>query len=286
MRSIKSSCVVAVVLFAGLTAAPSLAGTITFSLDVTKYGKVANSGDQCGPTSTANSFAFLQNMYPDVYKDDNRIIRDKDGAITADVAKLRDALAQGWGDKTGGRKGMGTTGVQLKEWWASKVTWLEDFAPGKTRYAAQMFNETNTDGWPKKEAISPVYPTFKFMWDALNHGAAIELNLIDVPFKNGHAVSLIGMSFDDTNNDKTWNQGEKIFMKFVDPNDPNGTNADNIQPVELTYDATKGRFEFTWWQDKGRWYIDSALTETPVPGPATWLMAAMGVGLCARRRRG
>lgn len=285
MLSIKRFGLLGCVLVAGLASLPALAGTVTYSLDATKYGKVANSGNQCGPTSTANSFAFLQNMYPDVYKDDNRIIRDKDGAITADVAKLRDALAQGWGDKAGGRAGMGTNGTDLKKWWASKVTWLEDYAPGKTRYAAQMYNENDTNGWPKKEAISPVYPTFKFMWDALNHGAAIELHIIDVPFKNAHAVSLVGMSFEDTNNDKAWNQGEKIYMKFIDPNDPNGANADNIQPVEMTYDNAKGRFEFTWWQDKGRWYIDAALTETPVPGPGTWLIAAVAGGLCAQRRR-
>lgn len=261
----------------------ALAGTVTFELDISKFGKVKNSGNQCGPTSTANSFAFLQAANPDVLKGDNRIIRDKDGVITEDVSKLRDALAGGWGNKAGGRAGMGTDGTDLKKWWASKVAWLEDYAPGKVAFDAQMNNEPDAKNWPKGGGIESKYPTFQFLWDALNHGADIELNVIDVPFKKAHALTLVGLSFDDKNDDKKWSADEKITMKFVDPNDPKGENKDNVQPVELTV-GKDGRFEFKWWQDKGQWYVDSALTET-VPGPAVWFLGAASAGLCMHRRR-
>ncbi|HLO40384.1 MAG TPA: hypothetical protein VK176_05115 [Phycisphaerales bacterium] len=262
----------------------ALAGVVKYELDIGKFGKLDNDGNQCGPTATTNAFSFLQNMYPDVYKGDNRIIRDAAGKITEDLAKTRDALAQGWGDKTGGRAGMGVNGTTLKPWWASKVGWLEDFAPGKTRYAAQMYGETDAKNWVMGKSIEAVYPTFSFLWNAINHGAAIELNVIDVPFKQAHAVTLVGLSFDDANKDKAWDKTEKLFMKFVDPNDPTGKEKANTQPVELTV-GKDGRFEFKWWQDGGQWYVDSALTETPVPSPATWVLAAGGVMCVARRRR-
>lgn len=283
--STTKSAILAILLAAcGLVVAPAIAAEVSFSLDITKFGKVLNSGNQCGPTSTANSFAFLQNAYPNVYKDDNRIIRDKDGAITDDVAKTRDALAGGWGDKTGGKAGMGTNGTQLKPWWETKVAWLENWAPGKTRYDAQMFNEPDSKNWTKGGGIESMYPTFTFMWDALNHGADIELNIINKGFTKAHAVTLVGMTFDDKNDNKKWDAGESLKMRFIDPNDPKQEKADNVQPRELSV-GKDGRFEFTWWQDKDTYYIDSALTETPVPGPGSWLLLGSAGGLCAYRRR-
>jgi hypothetical protein len=269
-----------------LTAASgtAMAGVVKYELDASKFGTLDNSGNQCAPTATTNAFSFLQNMYPNVYKDDNRIIRDADGKITADLAKTRDALAGGWGDKSGGKAGMGTNGTNLAKWWATKVAWLEQHAPGKTRYSAQMYNEKTAKDWVQGKNIDPVYPTFQFMWDALNHGAAIELNLINVGFTNAHAATLVGMSFDDANNDKKWDKTEKLYLKFIDPNDPKGGNKDNKQPVEVTV-GKDGRFEFKWWQDGGQWYVDSALSETPVPGPATWILAAGGMMCMGRRRR-
>ncbi|MCG3124869.1 MAG: hypothetical protein GIKADHBN_03366 [Phycisphaerales bacterium] len=271
------------VALAGVSA-HATAGLVKFELDISKFGKVKNVGNQCGPTSTANSFAFLQNTYTEVYTGDNRIIRDKDGAITDDAAKTRDALAQGWGDKTGGRAGMGVDGTSVKKWWASKVAWLEDWAPGKTYFDGQLYNEKDAKNWTKGGGVEDCYPTFQFLWDALNHGADIELNVIDVPFKKAHALTLVGMSFEDTNNDKKWAAPEKLYMKFIDPNDPEQKNKDNIQPVQLSV-GTDGRFEFKWWQDQGQWYVDSALTETPVPSPASWLLVSVAAGITAYRRR-
>ncbi len=269
--------------FCGLTQTAA-AAEVGFSLDITKFGKVANVGDNCGPTSTANSFVFLQNNYPNIYKDDNRIIRDAAGAITADASKTRDALGAGWGDKTGGRAGMGVNGTTLKPWWTTKVAWLEDWAPGKTRYAAQMYNEPDAKNWVQGKNISSQYPTFTFMWDALNHGADIELNIINKGFTKAHALTLVGLTFGDANDNKKWDNGESLKMRFVDPNDPNQANAGNTQPRALSVGAD-GRFEFTWWQDKDTWYIDSALTETPVPAPAAPALLGSAAGLLAFRRR-
>lgn len=178
---------------------------------------------------------------------------------------------------------MGVNGTTLKPWWAAKVQWLEDYAPGKISYDAQMYNEKDAKNWNKGAGIEDCYPTIQFLWDSLNHGADIELNIIDVPFKKAHALTLVGLAFDDANDDKKWQAGEKLTMRFVDPNDPEQKNKDNIQPVELKV-GTDGRFEFKWWQDQGQWYIDSALTET-VPGPATWVLSVAAGGMCVRRRR-
>ncbi len=273
-----------VLAFAALSGSTALAGTVSYSLDITKFGKLDNSGNQCGNTTSTNAFMFLQNTYTDVYKGDNRIIRDKDGAITADLAKTRDALGGGWGNKAGGRAGMGTNGTTVEKWWASNVSWLEDWAPGKTRYDGQMFGETDATSWSKGADVEAIYPTFQFMWDSLNHKAGIELNIIDVPFKKAHAMTLVGMAFDDKNDDKKWTKDEKLTMTVVDPNDPTQLDKKNIQPIELSV-GTDGRFEFKWWQDQGQWYIDSAMTQVAVPGPATWVLAAGSMGLCMPRRR-
>lgn len=285
MNAKVASGMVAALVF-GVGASIAAADIVGVSTDKTKYGHVANLGNRCAPTATANSFAYLQNAYPNIFKDDNRIVRDAAGTPTNDVTKLRDALCDGWGDHQGPRAGTGAAGANLKQWWEGKVTWLDQFAPGKVDYSAMMFNEPDAGTWIRGNKVTSAYPTWDYLWDAINHGCDVELNIIDVAFTNAHALTLTGLQYDDVGDDGSRDATDPIAMSFIDPNDPNDANATNIQPRALTANTTQGgRFEFQWWQDGAQWYIDSALVECPIPAPSVFaVFGVAGIGALRRRR--
>lgn len=100
----------------------------------------------------------------------------------------------------------------------------------------------------------------------------------------GHAITLTGLCWDDTDEDKKWDPEETAKkILYADPNQD-----DWKAPMEGDVNITGGRIEFTWWQDEKTWYVDHAWSESPIPEPASMIvwatLAALGAIVASRRK--
>jgi hypothetical protein len=233
-------------------------------LDFSKYGKTTNTvcpaapGGICAAAAAINSFTFLQNTHPDLYK----------GKITpnlqADGTDPKDALAfADYYYKLGAEKN-----EWLDTFMTSKKWWIDGKAPGTTIYSSMYLGS----------AYNNDKPGFAFLEKELKDGEDIEF-FVSFKDKDGkelsHALTLYGI---DTTKDamKIW---------YQDPNDP---TTEYERGVTLTdgYLSFKGLYGFG---DDVQLTVYAAFAESAVPEIGTWLMMVAGfggVGFSMRRRRG
>ncbi|HXG12846.1 MAG TPA: hypothetical protein VNK04_24020, partial [Gemmataceae bacterium] len=117
-----------------LTVGSASAEIISAQLPYDQFGHLSNQGASCAATAVANSFRFLENRYPGIY--DQRLTGDPNDPNS--LAAARDRIRDGWQTGTNPpRPGMGC-GPSPDVFWATKIQYIEDFAPGTTAFAGQF----------------------------------------------------------------------------------------------------------------------------------------------------
>ena len=285
-----------------LCATPSTSGAILYQIqkDVELYGNldqddIAGGGEvDCGPVAAVNSFVYLENKYPDVYdrhlvpdiEDPPDNVRDYNELINAAVLVSTAAYMN--------TKAPGGTWDDMFIY--GKYNYIEMQVRGVTIYAAQMLGMWGFPGNPPNvrppDEIPPIpkptwvadlmYPTWDFIFNELYHCEDVEI-LINWA-GGGHYLTLTGFTFDDADGDGVINpdEGENAVIYYIDP--ATGTTGhSNIWNVEVT--SPYGQYELMTNYESGA-IVTMAVSESPIPEPATIAMIASGLmGLVAVARR-
>ncbi|MBN1512615.1 MAG: PEP-CTERM sorting domain-containing protein [Phycisphaerae bacterium] len=256
---------------------------ITLQNPVDSYGKVSNTpAGICAAAATINSFVYLRTQYPTAFQG---LLPDWDGdgdVDNDDYVTSRDKIANGWTHDGSVRKGIYGIGSGMpdKDWWETKVYWIEDFGPGFTVLDGQVYNRPGCTDWHRGNVLENTYPQWAFLWNELEHKEDIELGIYPKTGGAGHAITLTSLKFNDLGSpgNGRWDPAtEEAKIDYLDPNDTS-------QVKWATVSLTGSRLEFEWWQDSQTWYIDHAWTES-IPEPATLGLLALGGFILARRRR-
>lgn len=241
------------------------------------FGHILNSGPRCAPTAVINTFIYLKSSFPDYYDSDSKILPDwnNNGLISDDYKTSRTKLSDtGWINESGiTRQGMFIPGIgtYAQSWWETLNYWIEDFVPQST-YIYGQINPADLDPednpeisqWYNGNSIQPSYPAFDFLWNSLQLGAGIIIGIYPEGSRYGHAITLTGLAFEDTDNDFEWDIDELAKIYYVDP---------NITGQELSADLwidilNGNRLEFNWWQNPySEVYLALNYTLVPVPEP-------------------
>ena len=228
----------------------------------------------CGPTAAVNSFAFLQRKFPSIYGES--LIPDTNGNDMIDYQEMIDvaviledpnfmdcAACHGgttlFPDPNNGIYGGFITGKQK---------YIEQQAPGTTIFKNQGF------------------PNWDFLYGELWDMEDVEL-LVGFYDPNGmriggHYVTLTKFWWEDTNMDDHVDPNEGGMIGFVDP-------ADGMLKMQSLFQLD-GRMDlFTDFAVGGLvafTRIDWAISESPIPEPATATLVTLGMSaLVVRRRR-
>ena len=242
------------------------------------YGTLDQSAvgpNTCGPTSTANSFAYLERAYPEVYSGRKLIpdIEDKDDYGPEELKAVADELKDLM-------KHTDTNGVYIQGLIDGKIKYFEAHAPGTTVVGAQMKYGWDTQ---KPQGIGGIpdrvhentEPTWEWLNQQLLSCEDVEILIRPVGGGLGHFVTLTGMTWQD-DGDGDIEPGEAI-IDYIDPNGGPGQS-----PV--TYN--EGDEELRLLQYKGQsvnFRLEAAVKES-IPEPATMTLLALG-GLAVLRRR-
>ena len=227
----------------------------------------ANGAMSCVPTATMNSFVWLQNAYPSIY-----------GVDAFDLPALQGGQGS-WMAAAGllATNYMNTSalnGTTIADWIGGKVAYLNTYAPGKTIFEGMdtLSLQANRLPWDTN-----ANPTVNFLLAELQAGEDVELGIY--PLDNiGHALTLTGLTWNDTDNSLTFNGPDTLTLNTIDPAKPNVNTVVMLTPGNPmtisggSYDGYK---------------LEVALAES-VPEPATWSLVALGIGafIANRRRRG
>jgi hypothetical protein len=236
----------------------------------------------CGPTAAVNSFVMLQERYPSLY---GELLVPSAAAGNDPTQNEMAAVANQLGDSELANPNptmymdcQACNGTYIENFITGKYKYIEEQAPGVTRYKAYMggtfawrndpgnvtpgFNNGGQPSWVTRGA-----PTAEWLAAELNHGEDIEV-FVEYTNGNSHYLTLFSLSFDDQNNTGT--------MGFIDPLTGGVVNS-NITGLAggyLTLNYGGGATLF------------HAVSESPVPEPGTWLLLSFGsVALLFKARR-
>jgi hypothetical protein len=233
--------------------------TLIDFLDPTKFGNLdqhlvdsckdsIGNSLSCGPSAAVNSFVFLENMYPGVYG--NSLV-DLSGLFTkvqAEVMAANDLSSF-----------MGCTpcsgGTTFSNFVSGKESYINLLAPGTTYYDVMRI------------------PSAEFIDSELAADEDIE-TLINFPDPNfsGHYVTITGITYDTVL--------EMGYLSYIDPADGKLHSA----PIHGG-GATPGIFIDYFDPSTGLEHdggeLTGAVAESPVPEPATILLAAAVLFLVA-----
>ncbi|GEM_PF-5738014 len=250
-------------------------------------GHIFNSGPRCAPTATINTFIYLKSRFPDLYDSESKIIPDwnANGQTSDEYITSRSKISDtGWTNDEGiDRQGMyvPAIGTYAQSWWETINYWIEDFVAGTTYVYGQinppdLDPEDNPDinQWYNGNLIQQKYPTFDSLWNSLALGAGVIVGIYPQGSRYGHAISLTGLSFEDLDDDLTWDPDELARIYYVDPNKTGQELSAN-----LWIDTQNGgRMEFNWWQNPSPEVylaIDYILVPVPEPQSAILLVCAI-----------
>lgn len=262
---------------------PLHAAIITADLDPTLFGNLDQ--DQvvlfgacaCGPTAAVNSFVYLQNKFPHIYG--HSLVPDvnMDGQLNqAEQAAVAIVL--------GGAGYMSTAinnGTFMEDFIFGKRKYLEQKVPGMTVYHAQISNIWNqvqnpppqpSNGIPKPDFVDELTPpALRFLAEELQDGEDVEVAVAGPG--SAHFLTLTGITYDDTTNRGT--------LRFIDP-------ADGMFHTANLLGLNGGVIELDY-QLGGNSLLLHAVSESPVPEPATWILFAIGLlgwaGYSQRQRK-
>jgi MYXO-CTERM domain-containing protein len=134
-----------------------------------------------------------------------------------------------------------------------------------------------------------VRPSFDFLLRELQHGEDVELLFgfykraadgIQLERIGGHYVTLTGVKADDANDNKVPDAGEGGQLTFIDP-------LTGLPATESLFDQEGFlRTSYSEGQDQVLFtFVEAAVSESPIPAPAAWVLVATGLGALAARRR-
>jgi hypothetical protein len=269
-----------------LCAMPTTSGADLYQIekDTDLYGNLdqddipAGGEVDCGPTAAVNSLVYLENKYPGIY--DRHLIPDiefpPDGV--RDYNELINAALLLAGANNMNTKPPGGTWDDMFIY--GKWNYIEFQIPGVTTYAAQMLG---TWGFPganpprPPDEIPPIlkplwvqdqmYPTWQFIYNELYDCEDVEI-LINWN-GGGHFLTLTGFVWND-DGDGVIQQEEGAVMKYIDPA-TGDTGESGIWNV-----AVNSHYELMTDYETGA-IVTMAVSESPIPEPATIVLVAMGL---------
>jgi hypothetical protein len=251
------------------------ATTITATQDPAKFGGLdqgkTNCADLgCGPAAAVNSFVYLQTMFPDTYK--TPLVGTTSGTkpTAAEQVDAANALAPKMGC-------CATKGTLIEDFILGKMEYIESKNKGVTTYTAQdgLAWRPAPSGGSHPGTAKPDFvqdktnPTLAFIAAELKAGEDVEI-FISVfqsqPMKSlgDHALTLTGISFDDTTNTGS--------VSFVDPlgGTKGSANITGLEQgfIKLDYKAPGVGGDFA--------VVFAAVAESPIPEPETLAMMLIG----------
>ena len=278
-------CVALAALWIGssLLNAPVSAAMFSASIDPTLYGNLDQAnvpnigGCACGPTSLVNSLVYLQQEAPSLYGDGTALVPyDDDGMppTQADMAAVATILA-GAGYMDTANNG----GTFIEDFIFGKTKYIEEKAPGKTIYAAQVALQwrdgiNNTGGsQPTHQVPKPNWvqdqtaATLDFIYKQIKAREDVEI-FLEYDTGSSHYLTVTGIMYDDANN-----TGKLNFI------DPLGGMAGTTNITGVVGGVIKIAYG-------GGASVYHAVSESPVPEPAAIaLMLIALIGLCLARRQ-
>ncbi|MHC4640490.1 MAG: PEP-CTERM sorting domain-containing protein [Planctomycetota bacterium] len=254
---------------------------------------ILNGGQyMCGPTAVVNSLAYLQNQYPGVYSSSSLIpsqTQDLDGSSIVDFYDDMIAVAQTLAGPSYMNTKTNLSGGGTKGTWADmliygKHLYIEQQASGQTVYAAQMSNIWALPGTRPFDEIPPISkpswvqdntdPTWNFLYNQLVSGEDIEI-LVDWE-EGGHYLTVNGFHWNDINGNQIIDQSEAAMFDYINP-------ATGMSGVSSIWQMSAGGILKTNYALNSE--ITMAVTESPIPEPATFLLLGLGSILLTRRHR-
>ncbi len=260
----------------GAAAQLAHADPFTYFNDFNKYGVQNNfaCGDKgaCGAVSTVNSFIFLENQYRNIY--DNKLTPNYAADTNTDMKDAKAFGFDGWKvDDNPQRQGNYNRPGDVREqvYLDTKMDWINDYAPGTTKFNSWFSGSKNND---RKPTIADLATEIKDHEDVefWVKGPAT----VDFPKGIFHVLTLTQVSCDKDNN---------CSIRYQDPNDPmtnQPSTAVTVNGGMLQFDDVPG----TGY--KGTVTITAAFSESPVPEPSTYLLFGSGFLILLyldRRRR-
>jgi len=235
---------------------------------------VPNGGEvACGPVAVVNCFVYLENKYPGVY--DRKLIPDDnvsnglhDQAELISVAQILMGAAYMNTQPPGG------TYHDDLIWGKNK--YMEERVPGVTKYQAQDQWAWNNPVRPKPAWVVGMTPTWQFLFTELADCEDVEI-LISWS-DGGHYVTLSSLHWTDLDMDGVIDMNEAATIDFIDP----GTGAVNNASIWQSY--LGGAIETGYFGTTASW-ISMAVSESPIPEPATMTLLALGLGAAALLKR-
>jgi hypothetical protein len=284
-----------------------------YSLNTLQYNFVGE--EACVPTSSVNTMTYLQNIapgyfgtkltgssYDDWISADATLISPDYMNTTRPGGTLYNHLHFGLNGYVVQDSGRGFSNVQFS-----------GMIPSPWDDPARLAPE------PRPATIADSFPTWQFLYDSLTSGSGAVLGLTYTSLTNGHAVSLGGFDWTDSNGNGRIDFDENAQLYFVDPLDPTlGTDPSGgahfttgkIWEYEfpdptnsaIVYDTLVLEYEQYWGSDlwgglSGGVGSDYGLTAAfltaavamTVPEPSTYALLAIStaslVGFVLRRRR-
>ena len=280
-----------------------------YSLNTLEYNFVG--AEACVPTSSVNTMTYLQNSFSSYFG------TNLTGTSYADWINVDATLISPDYMNTGPK---GAT---------NEATAYNHLHFGLNKYVVQNQGFTGVQfsgmipslGWdiparpapePRPAAITDSFPTWQFLYDSLISGSGTVLGLTYTNLKGGHAVSLGGFDWTDSNGNGRIDFDENAQLHFVDPLDPtrgtvpkpvtdpsgsaqfttgkiwevmltNSTNASLVyNTLELAYEQYHGTD--LWGGASGgstdyglaAAYLTAAVAMT-VPEPSTYALLGLGV---------
>jgi hypothetical protein len=277
-------------------AALSLAGSASADLnwmnDVNDYGYLWQNGlpgdsdlaqVSCVPTSWTNSLVYLQHKYA-AQLGSVQIVQDGFSGWTQTALTLRSEKFMNINYPNGSSPYFELTGIEdylISKGAGPPTTSL------KSIISVPFFWPPPPDGQEMPQWYQSGNPTLNDLHGWLAAGAIVQLGIAyagqfsDDGSPAGHALSLVGVNWTDSNGDGVVDQNENATLSVVDPDDPSqGYGDDGMQatgPTKLTvmdvWDGDDGFLQYSYIQNLGDAHQafdpDNVATATGCVGQAT-----------------
>ncbi|HVM61994.1 MAG TPA: PEP-CTERM sorting domain-containing protein [Verrucomicrobiae bacterium] len=231
-----------------------------------------NGAMSCVPTATMNSFIWLQNAYPSIFGNDLGgfpVLQGGQGSWQAAAALLA---------STNYMNTSAINGTTMAGWIGGKVAYLNAFSP-----VSMVFTGMDTMSVARPAWDQNANPTVNFLLGQLQDGEDVELGIWPIDKTIGHALTLTGLTWNDTDNSHTFTAPDTLTLDTIDPEQPGVDTVLTLEPGNAGNPMTVSNTDPNY----ANYGVYVALAES-IPEPATWSLVALAVStlIISRRRRG